>query len=448
MVEKITDQYLEHSKDDAGNNKKGEWILPIAPLTYGDYKFVIDYDSDQFSDEDKVSFQYGGYIVVGKTPIMIADPVIVSYQTNATQEKDITQSEKRNSSFTISLKCKDPSSLNQAEGIEHLPFEVRFLKGTFKDYNAKGMKTTLKNDKYNAMTIPNYTNFKTWGLNDVNSKGKLISKQNYGRKDIEYNIGMLYSKNQKIQQYNTIFFICNGTVNRGIDNYVPKIIAVPLILGTRSVWLKITGLYDSSYDTTGVYARGVRGGGTINITVDFTEAFAHNNTNIAKVGYEDYLTKSSKKIKEGYITLQRKYTDGTWHDVPKEELDTTDEDTIISNTGQIAQTNNYTGQVSFNWTNSHSLKFKGSETLRLYYHGVVGKTKSQISPSEYVIQMKPDNKSDIDIALHINIDGNTNDLLQYLALTTHSLPVEIQNKVGFNSKLEGKLRVVITKKED
>lgn len=443
MVEKITDQELQHKLDLGGNIRDGEWVLPIPNLTYGDYKFIIDYDSDY---TNHLSYQYGGYIVVGKTPIMRANPIIASYETEATLESQITQTEKYNTSFTFNLACIDPNSVNQSVGIEHLPFSIRFLKGSFKDYNAEGMESTLNNDKNLAATIPNFSNYVTYGTNDVNSKNKLIPKTSYGTMEDTLKVSMLFNDNEEITQYNTIFFVCEGTINRGTDNYVPKVIAVPLIIGTRSVYLVIKGLRDDSYDSTDVYSNGVRGGGSLAIAVETTEAFAHNG-HLAKVGYEDYLTNDSKKVHIGYFTFQRQYQDGTWHDVPSSEVSTKDSNTYIDENGRIYQTGNMTGTINFVWNNAHSLMYIGSENVRLYYHGVVGQTRNQIS-SEYLIEMKPENKSDNPLKLDITINNGTVDELSYIAQCAQTLVAEIDTAAGFNSKINGVLRVVISEKED
>lgn len=397
-TEKIQDRTLTPT------DNEGEWTFLYPELEYGTYKFILDYESNYTTNIEQAG-QMTGYLIVGKEPFIKVVPCITPYDTTATMEVNVADIDKLDTKISHTITFVDSSD----NPIQKLPFNIKFLFGEFKDYQKEGNESLLKTDCNNAVMIPSKTKYTTIYNGEVNkTTGQLYDKTMYGKRDVVYYVKQLFSTVNDISSENTMFIEFTGSTNRGSDNYTPKTVAIPCIIGSAKVHIRPFGFSDSSYEGTG-YVNGVHGGGNIILRVETTYDWPwtkdDDNNFVAKKGYEEYTTNAQYKINEGYYTLQRKVSTG-WVDIPFENLTSADNNTYISENGHIYSRNAKNGILSIKWTNDKSFEYKGMDTIRFRYIGVAGKYANNYS-NGYVFKIDPSKSSVDKINLYYMINNKT-----------------------------------------
>ena len=453
----IIDTQLSHTLDDKGNAIKGSWDVklctdPSKPhgLNPGLYNFLLDYGSRDTKTGKEEAYQFAGKLVVGKYPIIKVDPVLVPWEIPDGVEPDkLSSLSKRNQTFDVLVKTLDP---DDNTGIEHLPLNCAFLRDRFEDYG-KHNTTQMYKDKEQAVSVEPWKTFKTHGTGDISNiephKGIPIPSTSYGmRKLLDIKVGDLFKPGEPIKENNTIFIWCAGTTDRSSDdNYIPFLVAAPLILGERHTYLRVRGLKDSKYDGTD-YVCGVRGGGSVAFSIQNFEAFAltrdADNNIVPKYNLESWYTDPSKRVSKGYFTVQEQNDDGAWFDVPENriQLVTGDTHTKLDGNHIICATSN-TEQLQVIVFNDKPMNYDGEYNIKLCYHGVPGEYCDNTTDA-FKIEVKPTNKTynPIDIVMTINGIGAGNlyglfNVLQYLDL-------EFLTQTGVNCGLDGVLILTIT----
>jgi hypothetical protein len=373
----MTEKFSKKLESYVNNNNvpiKGKYHFKLPDgLEPECYPMEIDYESN---DEDKPeAYQYNGYIVVGFRSYLQTSPIIIPFNTSANREEDITLTEKRNTVFSAVVNAFSDSDFDTP--IEELPYRIKFMKDSFKDYheNANNYDSLINSD-YNTAFISNtvYDGYST---------------NNNGVGTTNVKIGDIYSADEEISDVNTIIFKCHGTKNRGEDNYVPSIIEAPLILGTTDVYIKLanTETVLVTIDDEPKIAPATCGGGDVQLGCDWIyKAFMRddNKNSQMKYGYKNYLTDRSKLVKVGSVQLQILAGDH-WETVPASDLSPANENTTVNPDGSIIQTpTKENGGISVYWQNHLDRDTRQNILYRWIYTGKVGATRSQRTVSFYL----------------------------------------------------------------
>lgn len=369
----------EHKKElepyKSGNKQvQGKYHFKIPEsLELGTYPMEIEYESTDEAKPD--AYQYNGFVVIGHRAYLKTSPVIIPFNTNATEEALVPLADKLKTSFNGIVDAFSSSDFTNP--INKLPIHIQFVKGQFKDYHAPNVNytKTLFSDfesSYKSLTLALPEN--------TNATGKAT-------KSIK--VSDVYTEDEQINDINTMLFKCKGTLDRGTDNYVPVIVEAPLIIGTTTVWLQNipNNTREVEIDDDTLTVASTCGKGTLEFDCEFYyRAFMRNDSqnNRMKYGYEDYRTDPDKMVKVGSVVLQY-YHNNKWNTVPAEQLSAVDSHTVVNSDGSIKQTaGSETGKIRVEWTNPLSYNTKSNIKYRWAYSGKVGATYGGLSATYYL----------------------------------------------------------------
>lgn len=369
------------------NDESKKWDVSIPEFQQGEYPFQIDYENNTLKGGLQEAYTENGVIIACEKPYVHQLGLVVPFSTNAASSSNITQSEKRNTSFSINPVVYDATDSTRVgskpywgthgDAIKGLTCEVRFMKGTFKDYYAtEESKQEMWTDFYNeAVVVEDKQMFTT------DSAGKFTQR---------YTVGDIYGANETIRSTNTILIKTYNTPKGSSKPYIESLRAVPLIIGTTEVDSIVESVPANNNDVINA-----RGDGSIGIKIStiyhsFVTEYNENTSSYdIKEGWESFRDSSSRHIHTGQYAFKITDAEGNVSHIKANEITPLNDDTVVvsdstydENRGIVkfnpdTPIGDITNELAFSYQlpqNKYNRNSHTHFTLTIEFSGSVGKT--------------------------------------------------------------------------
>lgn len=369
------------------NDESKKWDVSIPEFPRGEYPFQIDYENNTLKGGSQEAYTEHGVIIACEKPYVHQLGLVVPYSTSASTSSQITQSEKRNTSFTINPIVYDatdsttvgskPFWNTHGNPIKGLTCEVRFMKGSLKDYySSDEAKQEMWTDFYNNAVA-------------VEDK-QMFTTDNNGKFTQRYTVGDFYGANETITSTNTILIKTHNTPKGSSKPYIESIRAVPLIIGTTEVDSIVESVPANNNDVINA-----RGDGSIGIKIStiyhsFTSNYNENTSSYdIKTGWESFRDSSSRHVHTGQYAFKITDANGNVSHIKANQITPLNDDTVVVSDSTYDENR---GIVKFNpdtaigdITNELAFAYKLPEdkynidsntffTLTIEFSGSLGKT--------------------------------------------------------------------------
>lgn len=401
------------------NNEQATIRLEKEEMEAGEYILRIDYEAYDTSE----AYQIGKKLIIGHKPLIDTSTLIYARTTtNELLEEDVDTEEYLETNYYNWV--GRVTNKTTGEPVSNLSFDVYLSIGDdlnyYDDANLEQMRASFNTALKSPDTVT------------TDENGRFFYTLNARDFWDETNVTTMFSATSKADNTqstngHTLFFVCEGTTDRGDDNYLPCIYPVPVRLSTS----KVAQTVNFTPNTDGSPTVGCGGGFRFDV---ITKMGWHNTTDseesITKIGYESYDTDNTKWIYEGKIEIEEYDTDlDTWTPVLESQIDPISRGCGVSSnmvllpvTSELFNSGYY-GTLSFNLYNYFDNSFNGTWQIRYRYVGVAGYTYT----SDWV-------EVDVDV-------NDTNE--SYSILSVINLPTESNGKILLKAKRNATITPVI-----